>query len=120
MTSEFLTPVFVLGIIFGTVLGIVYLSIRSKERKMLVERGLDARIFETKTRVPSSLKWGLLMVGLGVGIIIGRILAEYTVMSEESAFFSMIFLCGGISLLIYHFMAYRWEKNRNGNNPPQA
>jgi len=99
---------------FATIIAIVYLIMRRKERMSLIEKGQSATIFETRKNVPQALKWGMLLIGIGVGILIGRILALYTAMGEEESFFSMVFLCGGISLVLFHFIAGNIEKK----NPP--
>jgi hypothetical protein len=111
MVTEFLTPVFILSIIFGSIVAIVYFSIRKKERMALIEKGLDARIFESR-RNSVSLKWGLLLIGVGTGILLGKMFVSLSCMGEEVAYFSMITICGGISLLLYHFLAWRAEKNQ--------
>jgi hypothetical protein len=110
MNAEFFTPVFVLSIIFGSIVAIVYLSIRKKERLALIEKGIDTHVFESR-KSTLSMKWGILLVGIGTGILLGRLFAAYSSIGEEVSYFSMISLCGGISLLIYHFMVYRMEKN---------
>jgi len=112
MTGEFLIPI----TFFAAIIVIVYLIMRRKERMALIDKGQSASIFETRKNVPYALKWGMLSIGIGVGIIIGRILDEYTTMGEEASFFSMVFLCGGISLVLYHFMAKSMEKK----DPPGA
>ncbi len=104
--AEFLVPI----AFFGSVVLIVYLILRKKERASLIEKGQSATIFEMRKNVPQALKWGMLLIGIGIGILIGRILALYTAMGEEESFFSMVFLCGGISLVIYHFIANHLEK----------
>ncbi len=101
---------------FAAVIVIIYLYLRKKERMALIEKGQPASLLETKKNVPSVLKWGMLFIGIGTGIIVGRILALYTAMGEEESFFSMVFLCGGIALLIYHFIARNLEKK----DPPEA
>ncbi|MBL7110835.1 MAG: hypothetical protein ISS19_02700 [Bacteroidales bacterium] len=101
---------------FATIVLIVYLFLRRKERATLIEKGQSATIFETRKNVPHALKWGMLLIGIGIGIIIGRILAFYTAMGEEESFFSMVLLCGGIALVIYHFIARNLQKK----NPPDA
>jgi hypothetical protein len=104
MTTEFLIPI----AFFAMVFGIVYLFIRKKERLALIQKGADATIFES-SKQPSSLKWGLLLVGIGAGILLGKVLAVYTTLEEEPAFFSMICLFGGIGLIIYHLIAHKYE-----------
>jgi len=108
---EFLVPI----AFFGTVVLIIYLILRRKERANLIEKGQTAAIFDMRKNVPQELKWGMLMIGIGIGILIGRILALNTMMGEEESLFSMIFLCGGISLVVYHVIANGLEKkNRTG------
>lgn len=106
MNTEFLIPI----ALFAMVYGIVFLVVRHKERVALIDKGADATIFESSKRQPSSLKWGLLLVGIGTGILLGKILAVYTTLNEEPAFFSMICLFGGIGLIIYHFVANKFER----------
>jgi len=99
-----LTPIFVLLIIFGFIYGIVALSIRRKERQVMIEKGVDASVFTPKRNTSVTLKFGLLFVGLAIGIILGNILYHTGVMDEESAYFSMIFLFGGIALIVDFFI----------------
>lgn len=101
---------------FGTIVLIVYLILRRKERAVLIEKGISATIFETRKNVPQALKWGMLLIGIGLGILIGRLLSLFTAMGEEEAFFSMVFLCGGISLVLFHFIARNLEKK----DPPTS
>ncbi|TSA28005.1 MAG: hypothetical protein D4R67_04935 [Bacteroidetes bacterium] len=109
MQGEILIPI----TFFASIVLVVYLILRRKERAALIEKGQSATLFDTRKNVPSELKWGMLLVGIGIGILIGRFLALYTVMGEEESFFSMVFLCGGISLLAYHFVAKNLEKKKS-------
>jgi hypothetical protein len=109
METEFLIPIS----FFAMVYGIVYILVRRKERMALVQKGVDASIFDSPAKAPTDLKWGLLLIGIGVGILLGKVLAVYTTLNEEPAFFSMICLFGGIGLIIYHFIANRMEKKNN-------
>ncbi len=108
-----LTPVLVLLVIFGAIVAIVYLSIRKKERMALIEKGVDAsKFYPVKTQNEYSLKYGLLLVGLALGILIGNVISKTDAFmyEKEAAYFSMIFLFGGLSLIIYHFMAKKMFK----------
>lgn len=99
-----LTPVLILGVIFGAVVMLVYLGIRKKERLKLIEKGADASIFVTKSDSSPSLKWGMVLIGFAVGLLLGNLLEAYSVMRPEAAYFSMIFLFGGMSLVIYYLI----------------
>ncbi len=99
-----LTPVLVLGVIFGSIVMLVYLNIRKKERMALIEKGADASIFASKPETSPSLKWGIFLSGLAIGLLVGYLLETYLHMHQEIAYFSMLFLFGGMSLIIYHLI----------------
>ena len=96
--------------LFAMIYGIVYLSVRRKERMALIESGQDAKIFNTESNVALSLKFSLLLIGLGVGALLGYILEETTAMQEGISYFSMILIFGGIGLLVYYFLARKKAK----------
>ena len=106
MAAEFLVPISMFAMIFG----IVYILVRKKERMALIQKGVDASLFESKKKVSGDLKWGMLFVGIGAGILLGKIFAAVTVLGEEASMFSMICLLGGLSLMIYHFVERNLEK----------
>jgi hypothetical protein len=100
-----LTPIFVLAIIFGFIYGIIQLSIQHKERKLLLEKGADPSIFQApKFQKATSLRYGLLLIGIALGIFMGSTLAQSTNMPEEASYFSMVFLFGGIALVVSYFL----------------
>ncbi|MDH3321509.1 MAG: hypothetical protein OEM04_00895 [Flavobacteriaceae bacterium] len=90
-------------IIFSSLFGIfyVFISTRNKERMALIDKGADASLFASKKKSFGNLtlKIGMLAVGIGTGILMGSLLANYTTLNEEVAFPSMIFLFGGIFLV---------------------
>jgi len=114
-----LIPVLVLMVIFGGIIAIVYLGIRKKERMTMLEKGVDASVFLSipKSKNEYSLKYGLLLIGVALGILMGSVLAASGPFLEapEAAYFSMIFLFGGIALLLNYFIArkmFRDESDR--------
>lgn len=99
------TPVLVLAIIFGAIYGIIQLNYQHKERKMLLEKGADPSIFQLpKTQKATSLRYGLLLIGVALGIFLGSVLTETSELPQEAAYFSMVFLFGGIALVVSFFM----------------
>jgi hypothetical protein len=93
---------------FAMVVAIVYLRQRKLERFLIIEKGLDPAMFETHRPFNTrSLKWGIMLVGLGLGMLIANILARTVYFRVEEAYFSMLFLFGGSSLLIYYFIDRR-------------
>ncbi len=90
----------------------VYLTTRNKERLALIEKGADPMLFKTKNTSSAfnTLKLGLFFIGIAVGIIGGYFLTE-SGMEEEPAYFSMIFLFGGISLAASYFIQKKQPEN---------
>ena len=97
--GEILIPLIVFASLFAVIY--VFLNTRNKERMALIEKGADASLFATKKKSfrNITMKIGMLAVGIGVGILMGSILDSYTVLDEEVAFPSMIFLFGGLFLV---------------------
>jgi hypothetical protein len=100
-----LTPVLVTAIIFGFVYNVIFILVRKSERMAMLEKGIDATFFISKQQ-PSqqALKFGLLFIGVAIGILLGSILSATTTLPEEASYFSMIFLFGGLGLVINHFI----------------
>lgn len=97
--GEILIPLIVFASLFAVIY--VFLNTRNKERMALIEKGADASLFATKKKSfrNITMKIGMLAIGIGVGILMGSILDSYTVLDEEVAFPSMIFLFGGLFLV---------------------
>lgn len=111
-----LTPVLVLAIIFGSVLGMIYLGIRRKERMAMMEKGIDPSTFIPPKKASSAaLKYGILLISIALGIFMGKFLShtEMFMYEEEAAYFSMIFLFGGLGLVVYHFMSKKMAAEEN-------
>jgi hypothetical protein len=97
---------------FAMIVAIVYLRQRRQERMKMMEKGIDARFFETSKPSMQSLKWGIVLVALGVGMLTAKFLTAtglFFIRSEE-AYFSMLFLFGGASLLIFHYIDLKNRK----------
>ena len=89
--------------ITGVILGIIYLRNRNQERLKIIEKGADLSVLDsgTKTNGKITLKIGLFLIAVALGIITGSLIANYTYIFAESevAYFSAIFLFGGLGLL---------------------
>jgi hypothetical protein len=94
--NDFLIPV----AFFAAVYGIFFLFIRKKERMALLDRGMDPRSFENPSSNFTTLKYGLLLTGIGLGILLANIVVAVGAMDDEPAYFSFVALFGGIALII--------------------
>jgi hypothetical protein len=71
----------------------------------LLERGADPSLFhEPKTEKQHALRYGLFLIGLAIGILMGNVLEVSTELGPEASYFSMVFLFGGIALVVSHFL----------------
>ncbi len=101
--NEALVPIAMFAAIFAVVY--VFLTTRHKERLALIEKGADASLFNPIRKGGSpTLKFGMLFVGIAIGILLGSILDKTTLLPTEVGYFSMIFLCGGISLIAFYMV----------------
>jgi hypothetical protein len=94
--------------LFAMVFAIVYLY--KRERMAMIERGMDPRSYKPQSAPYQNLKWGLLMMGSGVGLFIAYTL-DHTLFRDmyDHVFFlylSLIAIFGGAGL----FLSYRIEK----------
>ena len=105
-----LTPVLVLIVIFGFIYGIVSLGVKRKERMFMLEKGADPSIFQNTKPGMAGIRYGLLLIGVAVGILLGNIIEATTCLDEEVSYFSMIFLFGGIALVVSYFLEKHHSK----------
>jgi cbb3-type cytochrome oxidase subunit 3 len=114
-SNEILIPITLFICTFGVLY--VYFNTRHKERMAMIEKGADASLFQSKgTWAKGSLRLGMFLVGIALGILTGNILDETTALKDEVAYFSMIFLFGGLSLVaFYMFLDKRREAVRQNN-----
>jgi len=109
----------VLAIIFGTVFGIFYLYIssRNKERMSLIEKGADASIFMKGRSNQTAPIWkvlilnlALLLMGIGIGVFIATLIDHYTDLDEDAIYPAVIFTMAGIGLFIGFNMTKNLDK----------
>jgi hypothetical protein len=87
---------------FAGIFGIVYvfLSTRHRERMSMLEKGIDPSVFTSRGSKSQTLKFGMLSVGIAIGILMGNLFFKNDWLDESVAYLSMIFLFGGASLIL--------------------
>jgi len=86
-------------------------SARSKEKMALIEKGVDlTQIYQKKDYQNVTLKSGMFLVGIAVGLFLGYFLTQITSINGVVSYFSMILLCGGASLILFHWYNNKQEK----------
>jgi len=105
-----LVPFSILALIYG----IVYM--RNKENMALIERGINPRNTIARPRYFYSLKWGLLLSGAGLGLLIAYFVdinTSHWVITETgrkyqsenpAIYFSLIGMFGGLGLVLSYFI----------------
>lgn len=111
--AEAFIPIIAIIFTFGIPGALIfwYLYIKHKERTKLMDMGLtpqEARdYFREKERRPknplSSLKWGILLSMIGIGLFFGILLDEAGFKDSLSGV--MVLLFGGLGFIIYYFVA---------------
>lgn len=99
---------------FGMIFGIIYLY--KRERMAMIERGMDPRRYKPQSAPYQTLKWGLLMIGAGLGLFLAYLFDRTVFKSMEddnvAIYFALIAIFGGLGL----FASYRIEKKELPNN----
>ena len=124
--AEFVGPVGSF-IVMGFIVKII-LDYRIKRR--LIDKGaLDENVkFLFYNRLeqytPTSLKWGLILIGLGLAVVVGDMFPYNYDRGEIT--FSLMLLFAGIGLLIYYFIAnkkmneFKAAEKNNTPSPPNV
>lgn len=110
MQVEILVPLAFFALVFG--LWYLFVTTRNKERLALIEKGADPSLFKSKADANSgyrNFKMGLFFVGIALGILAGYFLTEGG-MEDTPAYFSMIFLFGGIGLVVSFLLQGKFIK----------
>jgi len=102
----------------GAIFGIYYL--RNRENMAMIERGINPREGKQRSRPFTSLKFGLLLSGSGLGLLIAYLLDQMVLPKEvvsladgthytqdnPAIYFALIGLFGGLGLVL----SYRMER----------
>ena len=101
--------IIILGILCLVVLivSIIYISIsyRHKERIALLESNQNPELFDSPQSRLAPLKWGMLLMGAGLGFLTAFLLDNYafaSILDTEPIYPAMVFLFGGTGLVIYY------------------
>jgi len=133
MGPEVLSDIFISLSICTLIFGIYYM--RSRENMALIERGINPRVKEVvqNTILPSRpyLKYGLFMIGCGVGMLLARIIdvaiLPHQMLSDgllnnaiedknKLVYVAFIALGGGLGLVMSYFIERKeWRRQKTGH-----
>ncbi|RLJ73470.1 DUF6249 domain-containing protein [Pedobacter alluvionis] len=118
MEGPILVPISLFLGAFAMIFGIRYLS--NKEKMAMIERGIDPGVHKATPKPFLSLKFGLLLVGLGIGLLValftvrGMFGSDITHSEEGQAvaiYFGCIGIFGGLGLIVSYVVEKKWFDN---------
>ncbi len=115
-STEMLTAIMIPLAFFALIFGIVYMH--KRENLAMIEKGMNPkdRLNRPAPAPYKNLKWGLLLIGAGAGLLVAYILSEYVLIGNDkygyyhrdnpAVYFALIAIGGGLGLV----GSYRVEK----------
>ena len=109
------SEIIIVPVLFLSIFGIFYLffSTRNKERLALIEKGVDANVFVSKSQ-SSMFIWKInilnlacLMIGIGAGILSALFIENIFQINDGPIYPGLIFLFAGLGLLA----GFKFSKN---------
>jgi hypothetical protein len=95
----------------GAFVMIVYLrKYENAERLAMIEKGMEPGLTRSRGGAFGTLRFALLGIGIGLGLLVGNFLARNTNLEEEVGYFSMIFVFGGLGLLASYIVQLKREE----------
>lgn len=102
-------PIFITLGVFAMI--VLLRRMENQERLKMIEKGMDLNLPKNEGSSNSALKFALIAVGIGIGLIAGNLLDVYTPLKDEVCYFSMVFLFGGLGLFIANKMDEKKRRN---------
>ncbi len=104
----------IVGIIFFSIVAIVKIVADAATKRRLMERvATDEKAAQALLTHPelmnlSSLKWGMVLVGIGLAWLVSRWMPYYW---HDETVFGLMFLLAGIGMLVYYPIAQKKVKS---------
>lgn len=101
--------------VFAMIFGLRYFE--NKERMSMIEKGMDPGLRRKKPGSPlTSLKWGLVLSGVGIGLMLAYWLTNFVLQTTEDQgtpiYFGLIAIFGGIGLITSYFFEKREPQDK--------
>lgn len=117
MNGEFLIPIVMFAGGFAMIFGIVYL--KTRQNLAMIEKGMNPKEFANRPVPFRNLKWGLLLIGAGIGLLLAFLIDTMLIPRETepvAIYFSLIAIGGGLGLIASYKIEKKelLDKNQNG------
>lgn len=106
---EEIIPITIFVGAFALAFGIRYLS--NKEKMAMIERGINPGVGQSAPKPFISLKFGLLLVGLGLGLLGALMVVRAANLDQQDAvavYFGCIGVFGGLGLIVSYAIEKKW------------
>ena len=106
--SEVLVPLIVFTAAFG--MFYIWVTARHRQRMAMIEKGLATAEPPSEADQFRSLKFGLLGIGAGIGLLLGYLFQTYAMVNGQDnpvPYFVMVAICGGAALVGRHLIVRR-------------
>ena len=103
--EEILIPILVPLGLFALLFGWRYLV--SKENMAMLQNGLNPKAHNLLPQPYQNLKWGLLLMGAGLGLFLAYIFDNYVLPhngDNEAIYFALVAFFGGLGLIISYLI----------------
>ncbi len=84
---------------------------KNLERMAIIDKGVDPNLFKDEWNTSGALRFGLLFIGAGLGLLVGYWL-DRAFYLDEVGYFSMLFVFGGIGLVAAYVIEERRQKSK--------
>lgn len=107
--------VLITAVVFAAIVAIIKIIAETVTRNRLIHQGLAdekaRQLFARDAQLQrlSSLKWGLVLVGVGLALLVGQLGEDY--ITDQSTF-GLMFVFAGIAFFIYYGIAQRHLNNK--------
>ncbi len=105
-STEMIVAVLIPLGLFLMIFGIIYM--RKRENLAMIDKGMNPKEFANRPAPYQNLKWGLLLIGSGIGLLLAYFITQYIIHDYENPalWFALIAIGGGIGLIY----SYKIEK----------
>jgi len=115
---EVLVPITIFAGGFAMLFGIAYL--KTRQNLAMIEKGMNPKQHAQRPAPYQNLKWGLLLIGAGIGLALAYIVCTHMLHEEENPalYFAFIGIGGGIGLVGSYKAERAWldKQEANGNS----
>lgn len=101
-------------ITLGAFIMVVYIrKFENLERMAIIDKGLSPDLFKKDKKESTSpvLRWALLLIGAGLGLMVGYFLDEVFRM-DEAGYFASLLIFGGLGLLLAYVIEEKKMKDK--------